>query len=340
MNIRIRVEFGPRPAAVEAPVTEAFSPARALGRMPAPEAGDEGLFDPVAVPELGWNLRRVLGVAVAAAALVVAVVALPRLRSTDLARASSRVVATETASPPSPSAGVSAPARATTLPAITEPAATNEIAAPGALARVESAPKTAAAPSARARAESDTGTTAALSIGVPVPSEPADSIPVAAKVEAPAPEARATSGVTARAPASPSAASDSDPGTPDETCASYMQRPWLAPVALCTRAFEATPTATLALLLAHANWSNGNKDEVSAWANRAIELGVTNPDVYVLLGHSERRLGRAESASAAYRRYLELAPHGWHAPKVRKALEALAPAPASAGVSPPGVEVL
>ena len=63
----------------------------------------------------------------------------------------------------------------------------------------------------------------------------------------------------------------------------------------------------------------------SKWAATAVALGTEDADAYVLIGHSERRGGHREEAIAAYRRYLDASPNGWHARHVRAALRALQP---------------
>ena len=94
-------------------------------------------------------------------------------------------------------------------------------------------------------------------------------------------------------------------------------------MATCTLAFEAAPDASLAMKVAHANWSRGETARAGKWAARAVELGTENADAYVLIGHAERRAGNAEEALAAYRRYLKAAPYGWHAVRVRAAIREL-----------------
>src|SRR5204862_7305853 len=93
----------------------------------------------------------------------------------------------------------------------------------------------------------------------------------------------------------------------------------------CTRTFEASPSADVALKVAHAHWSHGEAAAAGTWAARAVELGTTDADAYVLIGHSERQAGHRKEAVAAYRHYLRRAPHGWHASRVRAAIRHLRP---------------
>jgi hypothetical protein len=58
-----------------------------------------------------------------------------------------------------------------------------------------------------------------------------------------------------------------------------------------------------------------------------VALGTTDADAFVLIGHAERQAGHPKAARAAYRRYLRLAPRGWHASRVRGILRNLAPPP-------------
>jgi hypothetical protein len=109
----------------------------------------------------------------------------------------------------------------------------------------------------------------------------------------------------------------------------FSQREWRAAIDSCTRTFETAPSAAVALKVAHAHWSHGESAQAGRWAARAVELGTTDADAYVLIGHSERQAGHRQAAVAAYRHYLRSAPHGWHASRVRAALRQLRPRLAS-----------
>jgi hypothetical protein len=105
----------------------------------------------------------------------------------------------------------------------------------------------------------------------------------------------------------------------------FKGRRWRAAVDSCTRAFKETPGATAALRIAHAQWSSGRVQAAGEWAARAVELGTSDADAYVLIGHARRQAGDAQDAIQAYRSYLRWAPRGWHARTVRAALRRLRP---------------
>jgi Flp pilus assembly protein TadD len=119
-------------------------------------------------------------------------------------------------------------------------------------------------------------------------------------------------------PEDPSARCDTD----------FMAHQWRVAMESCGAAFDATPTPALAMRVAHAHWARGDAAGAGAWAHRALELGTKDADAYVLTGNAERAAGNRAEAVAAYRRYLELAPRGWHATRLRTAIRTLAPASA------------
>jgi tetratricopeptide (TPR) repeat protein len=103
----------------------------------------------------------------------------------------------------------------------------------------------------------------------------------------------------------------------------FSRRQWRAAIESCGKAFETTPDAEVALKLGHAHWSRGEVARAGVWANRAVAMGTDNADAYVLIGHAEREAGNPANAISAYRRYLRLAPYGWHASRVRAAIREL-----------------
>ena len=109
---------------------------------------------------------------------------------------------------------------------------------------------------------------------------------------------------------------------------SFAQQRWRTAVESCTRVFEQTPGAPLALRIAHAHYARGQSDPAGFWARTALGLGTRDADAYVLIGHSERQAGHTKNAVDAYRRYLESSPRGWHAKRLRAALRELQPRPA------------
>jgi hypothetical protein len=104
---------------------------------------------------------------------------------------------------------------------------------------------------------------------------------------------------------------------------SFTRQRWRAAVESCTRAFEQAPGPELALRIAHAHWSRGQAGPAGDWARKALRLGNRDADAFVLIGHAEREAGHGTRAAAAYRRYLESSPRGWHARRLRAAIREL-----------------
>jgi hypothetical protein len=120
------------------------------------------------------------------------------------------------------------------------------------------------------------------------------------------------------------------PEDPSARCDSHFKaRTWRAAIEHCSAAFDATPSATLAMRLAHAHWAHGDAAGAGTWARNALELESKDPDAYVLIGNAEHAAGKRKKAVAAYRHYLELAPHGWHAARLRAFIR-----PTGAGSAP------
>jgi hypothetical protein len=109
----------------------------------------------------------------------------------------------------------------------------------------------------------------------------------------------------------------------------FMAHQWRLAMESCGAAFDATPTPALAMRVAHAHWAHGDAAGAGVWGRHALELGTKDADAYVLTGNAERAAGNRAEAVAAYRRYLQLAPRGWHAARLRTAIRMLAPASAS-----------
>ena len=127
-----------------------------------------------------------------------------------------------------------------------------------------------------------------------------------------------------------------DPGQPLSPCEeSFAQQRWRAAVEICTKVFEESPGAALALRIAHAHYSRGQTTPAGFWARTALGLGSKDADAFVLIGHSERQAGHTKNAADAYRRYLQSSPRGWHAKRLRAALRELKPRPAA--YRPPSV---
>jgi len=117
----------------------------------------------------------------------------------------------------------------------------------------------------------------------------------------------------------------------DEGCDMSLIRtaPWRLSPQACARAFESdSSNAALALAIAHAEHGNGRLAEAAQWAKRALALDASAAEAYVMIARADVKDGRPDDARTSYRRYLELAPRGWHATEARAAVRrAHTPAP-------------
>jgi hypothetical protein len=112
---------------------------------------------------------------------------------------------------------------------------------------------------------------------------------------------------------------------PTEGCDTGLIRkaPWRLSPEACARAFAADPNnAALALAIAHAEHAHRSPAEAAQWAKRALALDPNAAEAYVLIARAAVKSGRDEDARAAYRRYLDLAPRGWHKAEARAAVRA------------------
>jgi hypothetical protein len=101
----------------------------------------------------------------------------------------------------------------------------------------------------------------------------------------------------------------------------YEGHHWRAAVDACAIAFEARPReVALAMKVAQAQHARGRYADAGEWARRALALDGVDPEALVILAHAERRAGHPAAAKSAYRRYLVLAPRGWHASEARTAV--------------------
>jgi hypothetical protein len=101
----------------------------------------------------------------------------------------------------------------------------------------------------------------------------------------------------------------------------FAAHQWPAVVTSCAAAFKTRPQdSTLAMRVAQAEHRRGHFAAAGDWARSAIALDATLPEAFVILAHAETRAGHPRAAATAYRRYLALAPHGWHATEARGAL--------------------
>src|SRR4051812_47836984 len=141
----------------------------------------------------------------------------------------------------------------------------------------------------------------------------------AAIVQAPAPSVPLAVPLAAAVVAPEKAA---DGGVPAEGCDTSTRRGlWRRSPEACARAFAADPkNASLALAVAQAEHAHARLDEAAQWAKRALALDPNAAEAYIIIAHADTESGRADDARAAYQRYLEVAPRGWHKAEARAAL--------------------
>jgi len=120
--------------------------------------------------------------------------------------------------------------------------------------------------------------------------------------------------------AAPAKATDSS--VPAEGCDTSSRRGlWRRSPEACARAFAADPkNASLALAVAQAEHAHARLDEAAQWARRALALDPTAAEAYVIIARADVANGRDAEARAAYQRYLEIVPRGWHKAEARAAL--------------------
>jgi hypothetical protein len=154
----------------------------------------------------------------------------------------------------------------------------------------------------------------------PPRSPPSSSVAVAAAPPVAAPVVAASDAPRAE----PAAAAVRDDAT--AACGhAYDRHRWRTAVKACAAAFETQPhDAALAMKVAQAQHARGHYGDAGEWARRAIGLDGVDPEAFVILAHAEARAGHPLAARAAYRRYLTLAPRGWHASEARAATRAAA----------------
>lgn len=97
----------------------------------------------------------------------------------------------------------------------------------------------------------------------------------------------------------------------------FKAHQWRSASTSCAEAFDSVPSPAVAMRTAHAHWAHGDPDGARTWAVNALELGSQDPDAYVLIGNAEQMAGKRQKAIAAYRQYLQRAPRGWHAERLR-----------------------
>ena len=150
-------------------------------------------------------------------------------------------------------------------------------------------------------------------VAVAAPASRAAALP---EPVAPAPVAAATDSSPVAAPPKPGVTAD------EMGCDARLltHAPWRLSAEACARAFDLDPNnARLALAIAQAEQAHGSPEESARWAERALSLKPDAAEAYVLIARAAARRGHHDEARAAYRRYLELAPRGWHQTEARAA---------------------
>jgi tetratricopeptide (TPR) repeat protein len=137
-----------------------------------------------------------------------------------------------------------------------------------------------------------------------------------------APEPSVAVAVAVATPPVAAQAKANDTGVPAEGCDTSTRRGlWRRSPEACARAFAADPNnASLALAVAQSEHAHARFNEAAQWAKRALALDPTAAEAYVIIARAEAENGRDEEARAAYQRYLEIAPRGWHKAEARTAL--------------------
>ena len=210
--------------------------------------------------------------------------------------------------------GSDAASRRPTAAATTSGTATTTVAASGTTPG-QGATATATAAAAAAAAAAGPSETPRL---------PATVASAASNAPAPAPAGAPAPGQTGASPAvaAPSAGDTAASEQLVATCAdAFRQRRWRLSIEACTAAFTARPKdARLALEVAKSYYAHARGVEAGQWASRAIALDPTLAEAFVLVARADSKAGQTAGAVDAYRRYLALAPRGWHAPEARAAV--------------------
>jgi tetratricopeptide (TPR) repeat protein len=154
---------------------------------------------------------------------------------------------------------------------------------------------------------------------VPAGAEPVLSAPIVAE---PTPPALLAAPALAATSASPSDVV-ADAGAIAECEVLCKRHRWRQAAESCALAVKARPNdANLALGMAQSEHARNRMAEAGQWAARAIALDPNLAEAFVIQAHAARQAGDADAAERAFRRYLELAPRGWHAHEARVALSA------------------
>jgi hypothetical protein len=182
--------------------------------------------------------------------------------------------------------------------------------------RTRAARKVASGPPAAAATIAPAAARPAAPLAAPSPATPTAESSARAALAAP-PEAPPL------APAEPAAAGDAaaSAGAIAECELLCKRHRWRDAAVPCAAAVKARPfDASLVLGLAQSEHAQNHLAEAGAWAGRAIALDSTLAEAFVIRAHAEARVGNRGAAGEDFRRYLALAPRGWHAREARAAL--------------------
>jgi hypothetical protein len=175
------------------------------------------------------------------------------------------------------------------------------------------------APRARAVATGATVAAAAPQVATPQPAPPI----VLPPLEAPRADRPVPSEGLALGERSGAAVAGESGGQIALCDAAFEQRNWSAIASTCAAAFGARPgESALAMRVAQAQHRRGHLATAADWARKALVLDANIPEAFVIVARAEVGAGHARAAADAYRRYLTLAPRGWHAAEARRALRA------------------
>jgi Tfp pilus assembly protein PilF len=75
--------------------------------------------------------------------------------------------------------------------------------------------------------------------------------------------------------------------------------------------------------MAHTELNRGRLSQAADLASKALAVDPNVPDAYVIIGGVRQDSGQNAEAKAAYRRYLQLAPHGRYAEDLRSIVNSL-----------------
>jgi hypothetical protein len=122
-------------------------------------------------------------------------------------------------------------------------------------------------------------------------------------------------------PAQPVVATAAGEEAAAECDSAFAEHRWTSVATACAAAFQQRPRdSALAMRVAQAQHRRGYLADAGQWASRAIALDADLPEAFVIQAHAAALAGETGAATTAYRRYLALAPHGWHSAEAHQAL--------------------